>query len=113
MGVVLAFERLVSGVDWKHQRNLQPILSSSKSPHLSLFPMWEMVWLRSLWEPLLRNKCGFQNLTISGTHMIPFSTSLVIPFQEPLIHTKRKLPYTSKFHLRERWEGWASGWFLL
>jgi hypothetical protein len=59
--------------------------------------------IRSLWELLLGNKCVFQNLTISGTQLIPFPTSLVIPFLEPLSHPKRKPPPTRKFHLKEGW----------
>jgi hypothetical protein len=57
----------------------------------------EMMWLRILWEPLLRNKCGFQNLTTSGTHLIPFPTYLVFLLQKPN-YPKRKPPPTNKIH---------------
>jgi hypothetical protein len=64
-----------------------------------------MVWLRSLWEPLLRNKCGFQNLTALGTHLLPFPTSLAIPFLEALSHIHLKSPkLTNRYHPRERWD---------
>jgi hypothetical protein len=51
-------------------------------------------------EAHLRNKCGIQNLTISGTHLTLCQTSLGIPFLELLIHPKRLTP-TNIFRPRE------------
>jgi hypothetical protein len=42
-----------------------------------------------------------QNLSILGTHLTPFPTSLVIPYLELLSHPKRKPPPTSKIHPRK------------
>jgi hypothetical protein len=50
---------------------------------------------------LLRNKCIVQNLTLSGTNLTPFLTSLVSPLQELLSHPTSPTP-TNRFYLKER-----------
>jgi hypothetical protein len=102
MRVSLALGRLVSAMVCHIQRNLHPLPILSKSPpHKPITLVRDGVIVEPMRAPP-QNKCGFQNQIILGTHLIPFPTSLVIPFLEPLSHPKRKPPPTNKFHLRER-----------
>jgi hypothetical protein len=68
-------------------------------------PLWKMECLKNLQELHPRNKFGFQNQTISGTHLTLYWTSLRIPFLKPKSYQEWHIP-TKKWadnHLREWW----------